>query len=74
MFVLLPLIRSVAHHPNRWVVLGVGVALVGTAIGVAAVGISTHQPAVTRIGVLLMLVSIVYAVLIIRGRRARTDQ
>lgn len=74
MLVLLPLIRSFAHHPNRWVVLGAGVAMVGAAIGISAVGITTHQPAVTRIGVFLMLARIVYAVLIIRSRRARTDQ
>jgi uncharacterized membrane protein HdeD (DUF308 family) len=73
-FVLLPLIRSFAHHPNRWVVLGAGVALAGAAIGISAVGITAHQPAVTRIGVFLMLASIVYAVLTIRSRRARTDQ
>ena len=70
MFVPLPLIRRFAHHPNRWVVLGVGVALVGAAIAIAAVGFASHQPAVTRIGVFLILASIVYAVLVIRSRRA----
>ena len=74
MFVLLPLIRRFAHHPNRSVVVGVGVVLVGAAIGLTAVGISTHQPAVTRIGVFLMLASVAYAVLIIRRHRTRADQ
>jgi hypothetical protein len=70
---VLPLIRWLANHHNPRVVLGVGVILACSAVGVAAVGFSRHQPAVARIGVLLMLMSILYAVLVIRSRRARTD-
>jgi hypothetical protein len=70
--IVLPLIRLLANHRNPRVVLGIGVVLAGAAIGIAAVGISTHQPAITRIGVFLMLATIVYAVLVIRSRRART--
>jgi hypothetical protein len=68
------LIRWLAHHRDPRVVLGVGVVLVGSAIGIACAGIATHQPVVVRIGVFVMLTSILYAVLVIRRRRARTDE
>jgi Flp pilus assembly protein TadB len=68
----LPLIRWLANHHNPRVVLGVGVVLVCAAIAIAAAGIAIHQPAVTRIGVLLMIASI--AVFVIRSRRDRNSQ
>jgi len=70
----LPLIRWLANHHNPRVVLGVGVVLVcaAIAIAIAAAGIAIHQPAVTRIGVLLMIASI--AVFVIRSRRDRNSQ
>ena len=72
-FVVLPLIRWLANHQNRWVVMGVGAVLVGAAIGIAAVGFVIHQPAVARIGVFLMVASIVYGVFASRSRHVRTD-
>jgi hypothetical protein len=54
------------------VVIGVGVVLAGAAIAIVAVGIAVHQPAVIRIGVLLMIASI--AVFVIRSRRDRSNQ
>jgi len=66
-----PLIRWLANHDNPRVVLGVGVVLVCVGIGVGAVGLDMHEPALTRIGVLLLIVSI--AVFVIRGRRGRSD-
>lgn len=73
MFVLL-LVRWLANHHNPWVVRGGVVILVGAAIGIAAAGIAMHQPSITRVGVLLVLASIVYAALVIRNRRARARQ
>lgn len=66
-----PLIRWLVNHHNPRVAIGAGVALVVAAIATAAVGITIHQPAVTRIAVLLMIASI--AVFVIRSRRDRTN-
>ena len=69
---LAPLIRWLANHHNPQVVVFVGIILVVAAIAFAAAGITIHQPSVTRIGLLLMIASIV--TFVIRSRRARADQ
>ncbi len=69
---LAPLIRWLAHHHNPRVAFGVASALTCAAIGIAAIGISTHQPAVTRIAILLIIASI--ATFIIRSRRDHTSR
>jgi hypothetical protein len=68
----LPLIRWLANHKNPRVAIGVGLVLAGAAIVIVAVGVAIHQPAVTRIGVLLIIASI--AVFVIRSRRYRSKQ
>jgi hypothetical protein len=69
---LAPLIRWLANHHNPRVAFGVALALALAAIGIATIGIGIHQPAVTRIGVLLIIASI--AVFAIRSRRDHTSQ
>ena len=69
---LAPLIRWLAQHHNPRVAFGVAFALTCAAIGIAAIGISTHQPAVTRIAILLIIASI--AVFVIRSRRDHAGQ
>jgi Flp pilus assembly protein TadB len=54
------------------VAIGVGLVLAGAAIAVVGVGTAIHQPAVTRIGVLLIIASI--TVFVIRSRRYRGNQ
>jgi len=69
MFLLLPLLRRLAHHNRAWVVLACGAALFAVGIGISLVGIATHQPAVTRIGFLVLLIAIIYSVVAVCGRR-----
>jgi membrane protein implicated in regulation of membrane protease activity len=66
------LIRWLANHPNPRVVAGMGVALAGAAVAIAALGIATHQPIVTRISLFLIVAGV--ALFVMRRRRNRNDQ
>lgn len=54
-FAIIPLIRMLARHKNGWVVLACGAALTAAGIGVVFTGISARQPAIPRIGFLILL-------------------
>ena len=67
MFVLV--LGWLAQHHKGWVVLATGTALTTAGIGIFLGGFATHQPLISRAGVLITLLAIIFAVLAIRGRR-----
>jgi cell division inhibitor SulA len=73
MFLLLPLLRQLAQHSRAWVVLSCGAVLLAGGIGISLAGIAMHQPLVTRTGFLVLLVTVIYAVIAVRGRRSRSS-
>jgi uncharacterized membrane protein HdeD (DUF308 family) len=64
-----------ARHQKRWVVLAAGTALSAAGIGIFVAGFTTHQPLISRVGVLITIGAIFFAVSAIRTRhsRARKD-
>jgi uncharacterized membrane protein HdeD (DUF308 family) len=64
-----------AQHQKRWVVLAAGTALTAAGIGILIAGFTTHQPLISRVGVLITIGAIFFAVSAIRIRhsRARKD-
>jgi hypothetical protein len=45
--------------------------LTASGIGIFLAGISAHQPLVSRVGVLVTLMAVIFAILAIRTRRSR---
>lgn len=74
MFVLLPIIRWLAHDSRAWVVVASGALLVVGGASVSVLGITTHQPAITRIGFIILIIAVIYTVAAVRGRRSRTRE
>jgi uncharacterized membrane protein HdeD (DUF308 family) len=68
-FFVLPLLRWFARHPRGWIAIGGGVLLLIGGLAVGAVGIASHQPSITRIGLFALIISILYTTSAIRGRR-----
>lgn len=64
-----------AQHQKRWAVLAAGTALTAAGTGIFVAGFSTHQPLISRTGVLTTIAAIFFAVSAIRTRhsRARND-
>jgi hypothetical protein len=60
-----------AGHRKGWVVLATGIALTATGIGVFLAGFTTHQPLISRAGVLITLLALIFAGLAVRARRPR---
>jgi membrane protein implicated in regulation of membrane protease activity len=79
MFLLLPIIRWLAHHDRPAVVVGAAALLLMGGIAVAAAGIAAHQPTATRVGFIVLIITIIYATVAVRARhhrgndRPRTD-
>ena len=73
MFVLV--FAWLAQHHKRWVALATGTALAVAAVGVFLAGFTSHQPLISRVGVLITIGAIFFAVSAIRTRhsRARKD-
>ena len=69
MFVLL--LGWLAQYHKGWVVLATGSVLTVSGIGVFLAGVTTHQPLISRVGVLLTLAAVIFAALAIRVRRSR---
>ena len=63
------------RHQKRWVVLAAGTALTAAGTGIFIAGFTTHQPLISRAGVLITIGAIFFAVSAIRTRhsRARKD-
>lgn len=60
-----------AQHQKRWVVLTAGAALTAAGIGIFAAGFTTHQPLISRVGVLITIVATFFAVSAVRTRHPR---
>jgi hypothetical protein len=73
MLPLLALLRRLANDDRRAVVVGAAALLFTSGIAVAAVGIATHQPAVTRVGFAVLIITIIYATVAVRARRHQGD-
>ena len=69
MFVLV--LGWLAQHRKGWVVLATGTALTAAGIGVFLTGFTTHQPLISRAGVLITLLAIIFAALAVRARHSR---
>jgi hypothetical protein len=69
MFVLV--LGSLAWNRKGWVVLATGTALTAAGIGIFLAGITIHQPLISRAGVLVTLLAVIFAVLAVRARRSR---
>jgi peptidoglycan/LPS O-acetylase OafA/YrhL len=63
-----------ARHRNGWVVLATGTALLGAGITVFLAGFSTHQPLISRAGVFITGLAVVFAALAVRARRSRVHK
>lgn len=63
-----------ARRQKRWVVLAAGTAL-AAGIGIFIAGFITHQPLISRAGVLITIGAVFFAVSAVRTRhsRARKD-
>ncbi len=61
-----------ARHQKRWVVLAAGTALTAAGIGIFVAGFTTHQPLISRVGVLITIGAIFFAVSAIRARHSHT--
>lgn len=74
MFVLV--LGWLAQHRKGWVVLAAGTALTVAGIGIFLAGFTTHQPLISRAGVLITGLAVVFAALAVRARhsRVREDQ
>lgn len=60
-----------AQHRKGWVVLATGTALLAAGIAIFLVGFTTHQPLISRVGVFITGLAIVFAVPAVRARRSR---
>jgi uncharacterized membrane protein HdeD (DUF308 family) len=60
-----------AQHRKGWVVLASGAALLAAGIAVFLTGFTTHQPLISRVGVFITGLAVVFAVLAVRARRSR---
>jgi uncharacterized membrane protein len=60
-----------AQHRKGWVVLATGTALLAAGIAVFLAGFTTHQPLISRVGVFITGLAIVFAVLAVRARHSR---
>jgi uncharacterized membrane protein len=69
MFVII--LGWLAQHHKGWVVLATGAALTAAGIAIFLAGFTTHQPLISRAGVLVTLAAIIFAVLAIRARHSR---
>lgn len=69
MFVLV--LGWLAQHRKGWVVLATGTALAATGIAIFLVGFSVHQPLISRVGVLITGLAIIFAVLAARAWHSR---
>ena len=63
-----------AQHRKGWVVLATGAALLAAGIGVFLAGFTTHQPLISRVGVFVTGLAVVFAVLAVRARRSRVGK
>ena len=61
-----------ARHQKRWVVLAAGTALTAAGIGIFVAGFTTHQPLISRVGVLITIGAIFFAVSAICARHSHT--
>jgi len=62
-----------AQYRKGWVVLATGTALIASGIGIFLAGFASHQPLITRVGVLVTLVALIFAALAVRARRSRAS-
>jgi len=60
-----------AQHRKGWVVLATGTALLAAGIAVFLAGFTAHQPLISRVGVFITVLAVVFAVLAVRARRSR---
>jgi uncharacterized membrane protein len=60
-----------AQHRKGWVVLATGTALLAAGIAVFLAGFTTHQPLISRVGVLITGLAIAFAALAARARHSR---
>ena len=60
-----------AQHRKGWVVLATGAALLAAGITVFLAGFTTHQPLISRVGVFITGLAVVFAVLAVRARHPR---
>jgi hypothetical protein len=56
------------------VVLATEIALLASAAGLFLAGFTSHQPLISRIGILIALAAVAFAALAIRARRSRARQ
>ena len=70
MFILM--LGWLAQHRKGWVVLATGTALFASGIGIFVAGFTSNQPLISRVGVLIVLVAVIFAVLAVGARRSRT--
>ena len=69
MFVLV--LGWLAQDRKGWVVLATGTALLAAGIAVFLAGFTTHQPLISRVGVFITGLAVVFAVLAVRARHSR---
>ena len=60
-----------AQDRRGWVVLATGAALTAAGIAVFLAGFTVHQPLVSRVGVFITGLAVVFAVLAVRARHSR---
>jgi hypothetical protein len=60
-----------AQYRKGWVVLATGTALIASGIGIFLAGFTSHQPLISRAGVLITLVAVIFAALAVRTRYPR---
>jgi uncharacterized membrane protein len=60
-----------AQHRKGWVVLATGTALTAAGIGIFLAGFTTHQPLISRAGVLVTGLAVAFAALAVRARHSR---
>jgi hypothetical protein len=63
-----------AGHRKGWVVLATGTALTAAGIGVFLAGFTTHQPLISRAGVLITVLAVVFAAFAVRARHSRARE
>lgn len=63
-----------AQHRKAWVVLATGAAILAAGIAVFLAGFTTHQPLISRVGVFITALAVVFAVLAARARHSRHPQ
>jgi hypothetical protein len=60
-----------ARHRKGWVVLATGAAFTAAGIAVFLAGLTAHQPLVSRVGVFITGLAVVFAALAVRARHSR---